>query len=246
MVYKEAKEYISKGRTPTKGRSVYGKVATELHYIDENETIGLKYHQTDVVKFFKNGIIELDTGGWHTMTTKARMNEYLPYGFYVSQKQGIWYVENNGNVYGFKDGVKIDVANNKILNAPTETEIDKVKKLRKQVNKYANDFINELFAENVPAPSNGDCWYCLMENKEGESLGELTESDHIQQHIKEKYYVPSLLVRAIENGGISIAAKSIVAHLWGQTEDYWEGFEDIAKEQLKRALKKYIRLQLGI
>ena len=34
----------------------------------------VRYHSTDVVQF-DAGIIHLDTGGWKTVTTKARMNQ---------------------------------------------------------------------------------------------------------------------------------------------------------------------------
>ena len=54
----------------------------------------IRYHSTDVVSF-TNETITLRTGGWRTVTTKARMNQasnQFALGFSVYQSKGIWYV----------------------------------------------------------------------------------------------------------------------------------------------------------
>lgn len=255
MNYAQAKEYIAKGKNP-KGRTIYGKVATELHYIDDTEAIGLKYHQTDVVTFYPDNTIVLNTGGWHTVTTKARINEYLPNGFYLYQDKGIWYVsygspygnDNNKKIYGFAEGMKINLNTGKVEGAQSVKEMKATVKLRKDVNKYCKAFIEELFKGNVKAPSNGDCWDCLLESENGKTLGQLSGSDHIKQHIKEKYYVPSLLARAVEddNAPVSKIALNQLGYLWGMHDQNADGFNDVARDHLRSALKKYILHELGI
>jgi len=53
--------------------------ATSLHRLDDN-AIGLKYHSTFVIVWNRNGSIQLSSGGWHTVTTKSRINDFLDYG----------------------------------------------------------------------------------------------------------------------------------------------------------------------
>ena len=70
------------------------------------EDIALIYHGTTVVRFTAEGVI-LNTGGFETATTKARMNSALfgtPY-IVASEKQ-VWYVFKNGLRYApFEDGM---------------------------------------------------------------------------------------------------------------------------------------------
>jgi hypothetical protein len=66
-------------------------------------------HDTAVVSFDAETVI-LDSGGWHTATTKRKMNEAsVEYnlGFRVYQKENQWYLRQpNGNVSRFFDGVE--------------------------------------------------------------------------------------------------------------------------------------------
>ena len=45
-------------------------------------------------------------------------------------------------------------------------------------------------------PNNRDCWYCLMHDKEGNSLGDNT--DHIISHLDEMYVHGSLILNALK------------------------------------------------
>ena len=52
---------------------------------------GVRLHNTEVVIHYEDQIV-LDTGGWYSVTTKARMNEYTP--FHICQKDYDWYVDD--------------------------------------------------------------------------------------------------------------------------------------------------------
>lgn len=57
--------------------------------------IAVTYHQTLVVDL-RDGIVTLDSGGWKTATTKARMNQasnQFGLGFSVYAKDHVWYVD---------------------------------------------------------------------------------------------------------------------------------------------------------
>lgn len=88
-----------------------GKTATKV--LNENGFTKVVYHNTAVVKFDQD-IIELNSGGWRTNTTKVRMNQasnQFGLGFHVFQRNGDWYVtvENNGQIdeLTFGDGMII-------------------------------------------------------------------------------------------------------------------------------------------
>lgn len=62
------------------------------------DTLAIKYYNTNVVMVLSTGNILLDTGGHKTNTTKLRMNQasgQYNLGFMVSQRKGKWYVTTN-------------------------------------------------------------------------------------------------------------------------------------------------------
>lgn len=82
-----------------------GKTATNVKTIDRKTTI--RYHSTDVVMFDDKSII-LNSGGWHTNTTKARMNQasnVFDLGYQVFQKKFDWFVSFRGKTLDFQSGM---------------------------------------------------------------------------------------------------------------------------------------------
>ncbi len=76
-----------------------GKTATTISR-DQDGVLRVTYHSTNVVTVYPNGRIVLDTGGWQTATTKARMNQasnQFGLGFCVYQKAFQWYVDIDGH-----------------------------------------------------------------------------------------------------------------------------------------------------
>lgn len=53
---------------------------------------GITYHQTQIFHITDEGVITIDSGGWHTSTTKTRMNEWLPRAVGIFQKAHVWYI----------------------------------------------------------------------------------------------------------------------------------------------------------
>ena len=301
--YDSLKQYLSEGRSkvdrPLPGRS------TRLHLRD-NESLAIRYHNTDVVTWHPDGSCVLQSGGYQTVTTKARFNEYMPAGWTVYQEAGIWYLQSHtpdywkGPTYLYQDGITIH-GDGTVTGAGTKEQAERKADLAKQINTYCSAFMDALFSGEVPAPSGGDCWHCAMRIGKGETQtgtlhrdGTLTNQasmgpaasgktwgehqneanpywkqyrdwqamnaldllrggdgipepeNHLISHLDEPYYVPSLLLRAGEVMGISIAAKQCLTELWttGTVQSEW--FGGIARDQLKSALRRYLRLQLGI
>src|SRR2546422_8762557 len=70
------------------------------------EGIGLRLHATYVVTFRPDGAIILNSGGYHTTTTKDRLNRVArAHGWSIFAKSFDWYVSApDGAVSDFSDG----------------------------------------------------------------------------------------------------------------------------------------------
>jgi hypothetical protein len=83
------------------------KVATKA--VSEDGMTKLYYHSTPVVEFDEKKI-RLNTGGWHSNTTKARMNQasdVFDLGFRVFQKDYEWFVNHKGKTKPFEEGMEL-------------------------------------------------------------------------------------------------------------------------------------------
>ena len=59
-----------------------------------------------------------------------------------------------------------------------------------------------------------------MVSDKGESWGEMSQQqDHIYYHVFEKYYVPSLVLRAIKMYPVAPVAQWCLGAVWNPTED---------------------------
>lgn len=54
--------------------------------------IAVRYHNTCIVTFYADGATVVNSGGWFTMSTKSRFNDFLPTGVRIEQTLGKWYV----------------------------------------------------------------------------------------------------------------------------------------------------------
>lgn len=156
---------------------------TYLHQIDE-DTFGVKLHNTDVVLIHSDGTYTLNTGGYETNTTKSRINEYAPTRIF--QHKRIWYLDDN---VVFKNGCRVDSKGNLI--GEVDIHLEKMQeKLHKMISEYIKGFVAAIEASEIKQPGAGDCMACYMQF--------LDDADHLFDHIKEGYYVPSLLMNAIK------------------------------------------------
>ena len=59
--------------------------------VRDDNGYGIRLHNTEVVIHYKDRIV-LNSGGWYSNTTKARMNKYTP--FNICQKNFKWFVND--------------------------------------------------------------------------------------------------------------------------------------------------------
>uniref|UniRef100_A0A6M3L931 Uncharacterized protein n=1 Tax=viral metagenome TaxID=1070528 RepID=A0A6M3L931_9ZZZZ len=215
----------------------------------------IRLHLTDIITFKTNGDVVLNSGGWQTVTTKDRMNKFLPRYWSIYQKSNFWFLmyalytrddpENKTRVdYVYQDGITI-LGTGGVSGAGEDRK--KLDKRLKQIKVYVDGFMKKLVARKLPQPSNGDCWYCLFKDKDGKTWGDMGDrSYHMLQHFEDKYYVPSLLMNAIKEIPISDAAKSAIGYWLKYHEERCESFESVGKEQTRKSLTRYLKRRLGM
>lgn len=98
MTYAEAVSMVH-GKTNRKTRKVGNNTYAEIEY---DNSVSIRLHGTTVVRFYPNGTIKLNSGGWHTSTTKNRINKYSPVKVY--QKKYEWYLQDGTE---FEDNILV-------------------------------------------------------------------------------------------------------------------------------------------
>jgi len=81
-----------------------GNNTFEIIYKDGNRAIRL--HKTDIITFGATAFI-LNTGGWSTVTTKDRINKYIPC-HYLFQKDFQWYLSTGKGIVEYYDGIRFN------------------------------------------------------------------------------------------------------------------------------------------
>ena len=191
----------------TKRDIIGGKVSDDIYKaarIIDNNTIRfhtnnvehIQLHNTVIIRKFPNGDTQFDTGGWRTVTTKDRMNKYSD--FSIWSDKGIWYIRHNPTswekrdefpTYYYYDGIIIG-GDGKIVSEELEPDMAKVKRIKRQIAEY----VKLITKDNLPMPSQGDCYYCLFHQ-----IGNNT--NHLQSHLDEKYLHGSILCNAMREKG---------------------------------------------
>lgn len=112
MRYEVAIALMRTAKNPSKGKPIANN--TRLHSCLDG-SFEIKLHGHPIITIHPNHIT-LDSCGYKTVTTKARMNTLTPVGINVIQRKWNWYVtvpsfEDNvwGEEVSFYDGIKLEV-----------------------------------------------------------------------------------------------------------------------------------------
>ena len=259
--WKDAQEVLGKRDSRKVANNTYLKRTGE-------DEISLLLHSTYIVRWTRGVGCLLNSGGWKTYTTKERMNRFSP--FSVWSDRGIWWCSTWPNPWGqydkprwvFEDGITLH-EDGQVTGAGEDPTRDT--KLRKKIKKFAAAYMDALEKGEVPAPGAGDCWYCCMVRSDtGKPLGERVDTlhpdgtitqerntDHLMDHMKESYFVPSLLVNALKAGPCSRSMWWYLGSFWDTTLDpskkaYFLTGHGNERPRVEKALRKYIGRQLGL
>ena len=299
--FKECREYLNKGkyRFNTTDRPIAAN--TRVEQLDDG-TIGIKLHQTYIIKYYSNilsGIqmhggdtIQLNSGGWNTKLTRERIDQFCPlnvwterfvmyvskfnwYQIHLNKEKGI-----KSKVYHFRDRMwfnpdgKVWVKENsepvqlKPYNKKDET---KKRKQLKQIDTFIKNYLDKLLSGKMNQPGVGDCFICQFEaGSEQIEMGTLTkkeyqpgvvDSNHLISHMKEKYYVPSLIWSVIRSeyydsegiwgnpnmiNGLSQYDKHNISCWFNPDSEYKPMANDMTQRRVRKAMKQYFVKRLGI
>ncbi len=81
------------------------------HLEDGDGAVYLVHHSTAIVKYLEDGSVIIRTGGWHSVTTKARINAALgesTWRIWADGRGGwAWYRQGAGRFCEFRDGDRV-------------------------------------------------------------------------------------------------------------------------------------------
>lgn len=245
LTYKDAKQLHARARDKTAGKLI----GNNTRIVQRGDAYAVRLHSTDIVLIYPDGSYTLHTGGWRTVTTKQRINEYAPVSVY--SVRGQWHITTGSPDWTvdhplFAEGVRI-TAEGQIEGAAAPGTAKAERKLRAAVAKYAADYTAQLYAGRIAKPSGGDCWGCYLVSQDGNKARSPMGGDHVRGHIKERYYVPSLVVRALDAFNASQAMRHDVGVLLGYAPEGTKCFPgDFVREQVQRAIRRWCLRELGM
>lgn len=192
LTYERAKSLFDTARNPDAGKPL-GERGTILRK-EKNDYV-VSYHGTPVVTIHPDGTYTLRVDGWHTLTTRKRINDYSPAR--VCAKRGVTYIRVGAdwdNVVPMPDGAKVRQDGTLILESVPDAERDEhfIKFLDKLIHKYVKGFCAEIQSGALDVTdTGGDCLFCRV--------GGFGDVAHVVSHLHEGYHVPSLLIRALHS-----------------------------------------------
>ena len=176
-----------------------------LRFTAPDGAVCFKLYRTVVVTRRPDGRVTLNSGGWRTVTTKARMNEYArPYR--VASDRGVWTVYGEGKSVPYFDGIALPDAFESTGKAERAAKSERAK--RAKVAAFVKSSLK--LGEPVPAPNGGDCWICLFGMDGSPGAGAFSASNTagapdpascIADHVKDRYMHGALVVRACRAAG---------------------------------------------
>lgn len=213
-----------------------------------SSAIAYRLHDTDIVTLHEDGRVTLDSGGWRTMITKERINRFAP-AARVFSKKAHWMVEVGGVTVPFFDGITYDPASGQVDPDPAldhaASEMKRIDRVKREVRAYLRDLsgdtLREVAGQVLAGDTAGDCFYCLMRTEDGQSLGDAHGiHDHLELHVEERYYVPSMIINAYQEQG---------GPRWQQlaSMDLYSAHDgrSYGRDGIIRVLRKYLIKRLG-
>ena len=80
---------------------------TTIERIDDF-TIGIKHHQTYILKVDPTDVITVNNGGHYSPTTKDRLNQFLSCkGVHIYQKNYNWFIVGSNGTFEYSNGVEV-------------------------------------------------------------------------------------------------------------------------------------------
>jgi hypothetical protein len=123
--------------------------------------------------------------------------------------------------------------------ARAERAAKRIDRKKQRINKFVADAVHELAANGVRMPSGGDCFGCLFRATEDRSI-EPMGVDHLDQHIRERYYVPSMFVNAMREAGYQDAGIYMLLGMNPEADRMGGEGSRVSEDSVTRALRRYL------
>jgi hypothetical protein len=184
-----------------------------FRYQKKNGDWAIRLWDTEIITEQPDNRTILTTGGFNTVLTRDRLNKFLKrfkgqsggFNGVRTCKRILYYVAPDGSESIFYDGMVIEANGYPIkpLKVISKATIRMQKQLKayidgldKWLDKYYTD--KKWDINKADADRQGDCWSCLFVDGTGKpAMG----TGHLQGHLKEKYYMWSLIVNALKEKG---------------------------------------------
>ncbi len=225
LTYKSASALFATARNAEGGKPL----CRNTRLFKRGKDFAVQFHDTDVILIHPNNTYSLFNGGYFTVTTSDRIREYSPAR--IGKKNGVWYIENSKweKVSLFYEGMKVNARGLPLKPSSVKAMVALNKleqKTQRMIAKYVRGYLDSISAGNLDEPSNGDCFYCAMRTTSdtapdangirkakidtatphGVPLGDaFNDVSHLLEHMRESYFVPSLLRNAIAERGYNPA-----------------------------------------
>lgn len=174
---------------------------TYAERIDEDR-IGIRLHDTHVVIYHRDGSVELDTGGWFTVTTKDRINAWAPCR--VWSERGEWRVDYHGTEYVYADHMRLH-PDGTVTGVPTERALARQRARRQTTMREIKAFVDSITPEQIVYAwehPDGDCFYCRPTTDGGfVDDGHDANSTCVRVHVRQRYFHAHLALRALTAKG---------------------------------------------
>jgi len=160
-------------------------------------SIAVRLHATDVLTFRRNGEVVLNSGGWFTVTTKDRINQFLRPPYRIASVKGkwtLWDFVQRKDLTLFADGMVIR-PNGKIVGGRSLTTSAADERYNARIDKLITRYIKGLtpakLATVMVQDGQGDCLFCRP--------FDFGDHDHLLSHLRERYYMPHLILNVIKS-----------------------------------------------
>jgi len=211
-----------------------------------------RYWNTDIVTLTEKGVITLNSGGWHTMSTKAKINAILSdlaktdgstMRVHLWADKGVWTL--NGST--FFDGIQLLLSTGEITNLTLAAkQQERTKLVISRVKVYCDALRKHLEAVGPVVPTNDDCDACCEDSDPVPAPGE--HNDHLWSHI---VGAPSLngtlVLNALEWAGWS-ESMTYYHYLYKcprPTQESQPLRRDIAR-MITGCVRRYLKNRLGV
>lgn len=227
----------------------------------EDGSIAIKLHATDVVTYHADGTVTLNSGGYETVTTKDRFNNFGPSGIAVYSDKGRWTVYrlpySTNESAPFVSGMRFDPSPERFseTTAPYRTAGFDLERSRKATETKIRAFLADLTPEtlgdvvagaqlgDVVAGAQhafgltGDCLICRMEWTE---LRDASENGSVRKvKLSDSHHI-----------GLHVAERYYFGTLL-MNALVWSGYRKWqlpcnigSLDTVKRSLRKYLRMRL--